>query len=57
MHNQVTSQKYVRLVFKHQFIPLVEPEEIAKKANIPGPGMYKLVGIDSVGKYTLSTVP
>ena len=35
----------------------LEPAELAQKAQVPGPGMYKAIGIDSVGKYTLSTLP
>lgn len=34
----------------------LEPHEIAKKEQVPGPGQYKLFGIDSLGKYPISTV-
>lgn len=35
----------------------LEPEELAKRESVPGPGNYNILGIDSVGKYPLSTLP
>ena len=37
-------------------IPVVEPEEISRREQVPGPGQYKLIGIDPHGKYTLSSI-
>lgn len=35
----------------------LEPDELAKKASVPGPGTYKTIEISKDGKYCLSTVP
>lgn len=35
----------------------VEPEELAKKSMVPGPGHYKTIGLDAHGKYQISTIP
>lgn len=35
----------------------LEPVEIAKKMEVPGPGAYKTLEISKDGKYCLSTVP
>ena len=34
-----------------------ELKESASKETTPGPGSYQPIGIDSVGKYILSTIP
>ena len=41
-----------------QYGHAVEPENIMKKGNVPGPGTYApVIEINSVGKYHLSTTP
>jgi len=36
---------------------IYEPENIARKESVPGPGQYKTIGLHSEGKYPISTVP
>jgi len=35
----------------------IEPEEVARKQSVPGPGTYKTLCIDPLGRYVLSTIP
>jgi hypothetical protein len=31
-----------------------EPAEVMRKQNVPGPGTYKVIGMDRMGKYCVS---
>jgi hypothetical protein len=33
---------------------ITEPAEVMRKQNVPGPGTYKVIGMDRMGKYFAS---
>jgi hypothetical protein len=39
------------------FSYLLEPFEMARKVQTPGPGHYPSIGINPVGKYSVSNIP
>jgi hypothetical protein len=43
--------------FSVLILSLIEPEEIALRMMVPGPGHYKAIGLDAEGKYAVSTIP
>ena len=36
---------------------LLEPDYLAERAAVPGPGSYKTLEIDKYGNYAISTIP
>lgn len=47
----------LKYTLKSRVKNMAEPEEVAKKEATPGPGMYRTIEMDSVGKYTVSNIP
>lgn len=47
----------LKFTLKSRIKNLREPAEVAKKADVPGPGHYKSIGFDAEGKYAVSTIP
>ena len=54
--NHLIGTDTVAFSLKAKLKNLMEPDAIAKKQSVPGPGQYKLLGIDPLGKYILSTI-